>query len=81
MRLESKYQEGYYTFALFVLAHKGWNDPPTFSYDSFQQNIGKKSQLTKRPDYTVDQLPNTTAQEVRTFHVSAVRIVQGCQLL
>jgi len=80
MRLESKYR-GLLHIALFALAHKGWNDPPTFSYDSFQQNIGKKSQLTKRPDYTIDQLPKTTTQEVRTFCVSVIRIVLGCKLL
>lgn len=60
-----------------ILAHKGWNDPPTFSYDSFQQNIGKKSQLTKRPDYTVDQLSKTSAQEVQIVFVSVMHPVKN----
>jgi len=52
------------TFLSPSIAHKGWNDPPKFSYDNFQQSTGKKSQLTKRPDYTIDQLPQVATQQV-----------------
>lgn len=55
-----------------LLAHKSWNDPPKVSYSSFQQSAGKKSQLTKRPDYTVEQLSRGSTPKVCYITISIV---------
>ena len=41
-------------YCLFILAYKGWNDPPKVSFDSYQQSTRKKPQLTKR--HTIAQI-------------------------